>query len=143
MCITKLKIMYTKRLSTNCCNQSLCLVHPLLHAGNDQMHHISLWLGQQPNCWGISLAYFLLNDQDKACYYHSNVWIISCHFPISSSSICTMQPTTVLPLNCKEWIYWWHQFLNLLIYIFMKSNWYIVCIRSKYTLWSSVWIVTV
>ena len=68
-------------------------------------------------------AYFLLNDQDKAHFYHSIVWIISCHYPISSSFVRTMRPAVVSLRNCKERIYWLLQFLHSL----MKSNWnYIV-----------------
>ena len=83
------------------------------------MHRISIWLDQQPGCYkGMSLAYFLLNDQDKADFYRSTFWILSCYFPMSYSFVHTMWPTVVSLPYCKEWICWWLQFLNSL----MKSN---------------------
>jgi hypothetical protein len=65
---------YSKRLLQSCCTKSLCLVHPnLRHVGYDRTSHISLVFGQPPNCWDIFLAYFILNYQDKAHFYHSIV----------------------------------------------------------------------
>lgn len=99
-CIMNSKI-YKKRLLPSFCAQSLCLAYPLQHAGNNQMHHIYLWLGQQPNYLGMSLAYFLLNDRDKAHFYDSTIWILSRHCPISSCYVRTMQPTIISLSNCK------------------------------------------
>ena len=109
--------------------------------GNEWMHHISLWLGLQPNCWDRSLAYFLLNDLEKACLYHETTWIIFCLCPISSSSLHTMRPMAVFPLRCQEWIYWLHQFLNLLLYSWKKTAFSMY--GMKYRFWSLLWIITV
>ena len=133
--------MHWNILLPSCCTCSQCLVHPPLQEGNEWMHHISLWLGLQPNCWDRSLAYFLLNDLEKACLYHETTWIIFCLCPISSSSLHTMRPTAVFPLRCQEWIYWLHQFLNLLLYSWKKTAFSMY--GMKYRFWSLLWIITV
>ena len=123
MCNIINRMWYPKRLSQSCCTWSLCLVHlDLLHVGYDWTSHISLVSGQPPNYWDIFLAYFLLNDHDNVCFYHSTFWMLSCHFLISFFSLHTMWPMVALPLHCKEWIYWWHQFLNSLMYTKIKSE---------------------
>ena len=127
-CLISLKFTCKlKKLLPSCYTQSLRLAHPLQHVGNDRLHRISLWLGQQPNYWGIFLEYFLLNDQDKAQLYHSTIWILSYHYPVSSSFVCTMRPTAVSLRNCKERIYWLLQFLHSL----MKSNQHYIVLRDQ------------
>ena len=115
------------RLLPSFCTQSLRLAHRLQHMGNNRLHCISLWPGQQPNCSAIFLAYFILNYRDKAKFYHSTIWILSCHYPISSSFVCTMRPTVVSLQNCKEQIYWLLQFLHSL----MKSNRHYIVLRDQ------------
>jgi len=61
---------------------------------------------------GHIFGIFLLNDQDKACFFHSTIWMFSYHWPISFFSLHRMRPIVVLPPHCKEQIYWCHQFLN-------------------------------
>ena len=125
-CLISFKFTYKLNiLLSSCCTQSLRLAHPLQR--NDWLHHIYLWLGQQPKCWAIFLAYSLLNDWDKAHFYHSTIWIISYHYPISSSFVHTMQPMVVLLRNCKERIYWLLQFMHSL----MKSNWHYIVHRDQ------------
>ena len=74
-CIIMLE-MYIDVLLLSCCTRYQCLTHLPLLVGNDWMHYISLWLVLQPNCWDISLAYFLLNDLENACFYCATTWII-------------------------------------------------------------------
>ena len=125
-CIIKFK-MYINRLLPSGCTQSLRLAHPLQHAGNDHLHRISLWLGQQPNCWGIFLEYFILNDGDKAHFCHSTIWILSCDYPISFYFVHIMRPTVALFQNCKERFYWLLQFFHSL----MKSNQHYIVLRDQ------------
>ena len=104
------------------------------------MHHISLWLGLQPSCWDKSLTYFLLNDLEKACFYHATAWIILYQCPISSSSFHTMWPMTMFPIHCKEWIYWLHQFINLLLYSWKQNH--IQYVWDEIYILKFLWIIT-
>ena len=114
------------RLLPSWCTQSLRLAHPLQHVGNDWLHRISLWLGQQPNCWGIFLAYFLLNDRDKAHFYHSTIWIISCHF---KPQMCCFRIVKNEFIDCFNFcIRWWNK-IDIIYYIEIK-----IYIISKFSM---------
>ena len=97
MCNIINRTWYSKRLLQSFFTWSLCLVHSdLLHMGYDRTPYISLVSGQSPNYWDIFLGYFLLNDQDKACFHHSIIWMLSCHCPTSLFSLHTTWPMVTL-----------------------------------------------
>ena len=106
--------------------------------GNTRPCHIFSWSCQPSNPSDRFLAYFLLNDQDKACFYHPTVIMISHHCPVSFFSLHTTWPMVVLHPRCKERIYWWHQFLHSLMYTRIKGNYY----EMKYILSTSTYTIS-